>query len=138
MHELAICQSLIDEVGRVAAAHRARGATRVVIAIGPLSGVDCGLLARAFEMARSGTAAAGATLEIEPVPVLVHCPRCGVETRARASALLCGRCGDWRVDLASGDELMLKSVELELETDSPAAPLERNPPVLAALGCDGS
>ena len=40
MHELSICQGLIREVERVAAAARARDVVAIVVAIGPLSGVE--------------------------------------------------------------------------------------------------
>ena len=117
MHELAVCQSLIREVERAAAANRAVAAVRVAVAIGPLSGVDGGSLARAFEIARADTVAAQAVLEIETVPVRVGCAACGHESEVPANALVCARCGNWRVELKSGDELLLKSVELELGRD---------------------
>lgn len=30
--------------------------------------------------------------------------------------LLCGACGDWHTRIISGDELLLESVELEMDT----------------------
>ena len=38
---------------------------RIVLEVGPLSGVEPALLARAFEVARAGSCAAGAALSIE-------------------------------------------------------------------------
>jgi Zn finger protein HypA/HybF involved in hydrogenase expression len=34
------------------------------------------------------------------------------------NALLCGKCSAWRVELKSGDELMLKRVELALDAEA--------------------
>jgi hydrogenase nickel incorporation protein HypA/HybF len=113
MHELSICQGLVKEATHVASAQRAARVTRIVVAIGPLSGVEAPLLERAFTVARAGTIAHSAILEIEMIPVRVWCGDCNAETPAAANRLLCGKCGDWKVQLKSGDELILKSVELE-------------------------
>ncbi|MCB1493360.1 MAG: hydrogenase maturation nickel metallochaperone HypA [Rhodobiaceae bacterium] len=112
MHELAVCQSLIRETEKVAEKHGARRVTRLVVAIGPLSGVEAPLLERAFEIARFGTVADGAVLEIETMPVTVWCGDCEAESVVPANALLCDRCGTWKVSVRSGDELLLKRLEL--------------------------
>ena len=95
--------------------------TGIVVAVGPISGVEPMLLERAFTIARAGTIAENATLEIEDVPVVVWCESCGVETSAAANGILCGQCGTWKVDLRSGDELLLKRVELNCTEDTAAA-----------------
>jgi hydrogenase nickel incorporation protein HypA/HybF len=112
MHELAICQSLLREVERVAATHGARDVARIVVAIGPLSNVEAPLLARAFGVARGGTIAEHAELGFEITSVRVWCEACAILSEVPASALLCGKCGDWRIDVRSGDELLLMRVEL--------------------------
>jgi hydrogenase nickel incorporation protein HypA/HybF len=112
MHELAMCQSLLGEVERIAAQHRASAVTEVVVTVGPLSGLEPQLLGRAFEIARCGTSAERATLVFEEMPVVVRCSICETETAVAANALLCGKCGTWRVELKSGDEMVLKRVEL--------------------------
>ncbi len=120
MHELAVCQALLDEVERVAAASGARAVRRIQISIGPLSGVEAGLLARAFSVARAGGIAEHASLELEETPVRVHCPACGKDSDAAANRLLCASCGGWRVRLISGDELLLRQVELDRDDMVPA------------------
>jgi len=111
MHELAICQALLARVESIAREYAA-SVTRVRVSIGPLSGVEPGLLERAYPIACAGTAAEGSELAIERAPVRVRCRSCGVESAASANRLLCGACGDWHTDLASGDELLLLNVEL--------------------------
>ena len=121
MHELAICQGLLSEIGRVAAAHGADELTKIVIAIGPLSGVEPQLLERAFSVARVGTVAHRASLQIETSPVTVWCKTCEIETKVASNALLCGTCGTWQVQLKSGDELLLKRLELADMAEATAA-----------------
>lgn len=112
MHELSVCRSLLGEVERIATLHAAVEIVEIVIAIGPLSGVEAQLLERAFEVARAGTIAHGARLRIESEPVVVWCRDCDVETRVAPNALLCSACGTWRVAVKSGDALLLKRIEL--------------------------
>jgi hydrogenase nickel incorporation protein HypA/HybF len=113
MHELSVCQGLLNDVARIAAAHRAAHVIRITVAVGPLSGVEALLLKRAFIVARQGTVAHAAVLETEIASIMVWCRACNIETLAEANRLLCGQCGDWRVQLKSGDDLLLKSIELE-------------------------
>lgn len=121
MHELSVCLSLLTEVERIAAQHRARAVTEIVVAIGPLSGIEPGLLERAFDIARSGTIADRAALVFEHTTVVVWCKDCARETPVAANALLCGKCGTWQVELRSGDELVLKRLELADVAESVAA-----------------
>ncbi|MDR3473497.1 MAG: hydrogenase maturation nickel metallochaperone HypA [Devosia sp.] len=117
MHELSVCQGLLAEVARIAAANRAIRVMRISVAVGPLSGIEAQLLERAFTIARSGTIAADAELDTETTEIRVWCAACGVESAAAASRLLCAQCGDWHVQLRSGDQLLLKRVEIETSTD---------------------
>ncbi len=114
MHELSVCQALIRQVDEVARRHGARRVKAIHLDIGPLSGVEPELLRRAYDLAAAGSAAQDALLCIEAAPVRVHCEDCGAETAAEINRLLCARCGAWRTRLVSGDEMLLRSVELDL------------------------
>ena len=112
MHELAVCQALIDQVEEIALRERADQVLSIHLGIGPLSGVEPRLLEQAFSIARAGGVAAGAELLIDNLPVQVSCDQCGQTTDALPARLLCGACGNWRTRLVSGDELQLLHVEL--------------------------
>ncbi|MCB1724266.1 MAG: hydrogenase maturation nickel metallochaperone HypA [Gammaproteobacteria bacterium] len=112
MHELSVCQALVEQVVRVAREHGAGSVARVTIGVGALSGTEPALLRQAYPIACAGTPAEGSTLEINERPIRVRCALCGAETDARANRLLCGACGDWHTQLLSGDELLLEQVEL--------------------------
>ncbi len=118
MHELAICQSLIDQVEVIALERKAQSVTTIVIGMGPLSGVEAQLLKNAYPVASAGTIAEDAELVIEHLPIKVKCTQCGSESDALPNKLICKQCGDWRTTLISGDEMMLMSVELEKRKDS--------------------
>ena len=113
MHELAVCQALMAQVEAIASREGAARVMAIALRIGPLSGVEPGLLAHAFPLAAAGTRAADAELRIEALPVRVRCSGCGAESEAAPNRLLCAVCGDYHTRLLSGDELLLASVELE-------------------------
>jgi len=117
MHELAICQSLMDQVETIALERNAQSVTLIVVAMGPLSGVEAQLLKNAYPLASAGTVAENAELVIEYLPIRVRCTQCDSESDALPNKLVCKQCGDWRTTLISGDELMLMSVELEKTKD---------------------
>lgn len=113
MHELAICQSLMNQVESIAAERNAQSVTTIIIGMGPLSGVEAQLLKNAYPIASAGTVAENAELIIEYLPIRVSCSQCGCESDALPNKLVCKECGDWRTTLISGDELILMRVELE-------------------------
>ncbi len=121
MHELSICKSLLREVERVAARNDAADVSKVTVTVGPLSGVEPMSLVRAFDVARMGTLAEHAVLEVETLPAVVWCRVCALETPVAANALLCGSCGTWQVELKSGSELLLTRVELTGNASAVAA-----------------
>ena len=118
MHELAICQSLMEQVESIANERDAKCVTSITIGIGPLSGVEFQLLKNAYPIASAGTVAEDAELIIEHLPIKVRCNQCGAESDALPNKLTCKQCGDWRTTLISGDEMMLMSLELEKQKDS--------------------
>ncbi len=113
MHELAICQALMNQVESIAAERNASSVVSIVVGMGPLSGVEAQLLKHAYPVASAGTVAEGAELVIENLPVRIKCTECGNESDALPNKLVCKVCGDWRTTLISGDELILMRVELE-------------------------
>jgi hydrogenase nickel incorporation protein HypA/HybF len=117
MHELSVCQALLTQVEQVAQQHQATTVERLIVQVGVLSGIEPELLQQAFSIARmTSPIAQHSVLVLESLPIRVHCSRCDRESTATANRLICGHCGEWQTRLVSGDELLLKSVELVTET----------------------
>lgn len=112
MHELAICQSVLRQVLALANTHKANRVGRICLTIGPLAGVEPFSLLCAFPLVAAGTLCQGAQVQIEAGAVRVSCSVCGAASDAKPNRLLCAACGDWRVRVTSGDEMLLSSVEL--------------------------
>lgn len=113
MHELSVCMSLLEQVAAIAAERSAVSVVKIELDIGPLSGVEADLLRNAYPIAAAGTIAETAELIIHEADIVVRCTDCGAETPAIPNRLVCGACGDYRTQVVSGDEMILKSLELE-------------------------
>lgn len=126
MHELAVAQALVEQVEAVIDQHNATSASLIRVRIGPLAGVVAELLATAFPLAAAGSRMKHAQLEFTHAPIRVRCQTCGADTEAAMNRLICGACGDWHTQILSGDELLLESVELAMDTPHPS-PLTPHP-----------
>lgn len=113
MHELSVCQGLMRQVQRIAQENNATAVSRILLRIGGLSGIEPPLLMRAFEIARMGTLAENAELEIEEGPVVVKCQECGGSSVVPVNRLVCTYCGEWKVNVTQGEEMLLLSLDLE-------------------------
>lgn len=121
MHELSVCLALIEQVDRIARERKARTVSRIVVELGPLSGVEPSLLRHAYPLAAAGTVAEHAELEIKASDIVVKCGQCGAQSAATPNRLLCSDCGDFRTRVVSGDEMILQRVELASVNDNSAA-----------------
>jgi hydrogenase nickel incorporation protein HypA/HybF len=101
------------QVERIAAENDAVSVSRIALKVGALSGVEPDLLRHAFTIAREGTVAQSASLDVEEGPVRVSCRRCGASGEAAVNRLLCPNCNCWQVDVIKGEELLLLSLDLE-------------------------
>lgn len=119
MHELSVCLSLMEQVEQIARENEASSVTRIILNVGPLSGVEPELLRHAYPLAIAGTVAADAELVMESADIVVRCSQCDSETTVVPNKLLCGTCGDYRTQVISGDELTLMSVELDTSGAQP-------------------
>jgi hydrogenase nickel incorporation protein HypA/HybF len=120
MHELSVCLALLEQVQSIAQERGATRVERILLRVGPLSGVEPLLLKSAFPLAAAGTLAESAVLDIEAIPVRVHCSECGAETTARPNRLVCGRCGGFRARVISGEEMLLASLALRVPDQHPS------------------
>ena len=113
MHELAIAESVV----RIAADHAdGRRVTRVYLKVGHLRQVVPSALAFGFELVAQGTAVEGAELALEVVPATGLCRNCGEETRLQTFPLQCGACEAFDLQVLSGEELYVESLEMEEES----------------------
>ncbi|KJC56426.1 hydrogenase nickel incorporation protein HypA [Bradyrhizobium sp. LTSPM299] len=111
MHELGISRNIVAIVGDAAKGRRVR---RVTLEVGKLSGVMPDAIAFCFETVAKGTALDGATLEIRQIEGRARCDACDVEFTTATLFAPCA-CGSNRLTRLQGEELNIKSMELEAE-----------------------
>jgi hydrogenase nickel incorporation protein HypA/HybF len=116
MHELAIAESVVTSVLERTGERRV-GVVR--LRVGRLCAVVPDALTFSFELAAVGTPVAGARLDIEEHEARGHCRTCGADFVLADAFLLCG-CGSADVELLSGRELQIVSVEVEEPCAAPA------------------
>jgi hydrogenase nickel incorporation protein HypA/HybF len=114
MHELAVAQGLLDIVEQEARPYGGARVIRVQIRIGKLSTVVPDALRFAFEAVTRGGIAEGASLEIEEVPLAIRCHVCEKDFIVEEDPfMICPQCGAADVEMISGRELEIRSMEIE-------------------------
>jgi hydrogenase nickel incorporation protein HypA/HybF len=125
MHELSLAQSVIEIAEAEAKKHNATAVKTVKLRLGEFTGVVREALEFGFEIARRGTAAETAVLEIETVPLKTKCPKCEtVGRQIEDFCLICPKCGV-PVDVLSGREMQIDFIDLAeagdlCESEAPA------------------
>lgn len=110
VHELSLCGAVEATVIR----HAADRPVRLVrVRIGHLRQVVPDTLAWYWEMQTEGGPLAGSALAVDEVPAIVRCRACGVDTTLTVPILLCGSCDGADVELVSGEEFDIVSIELD-------------------------
>jgi hydrogenase nickel incorporation protein HypA/HybF len=109
MNELAIACSIVEHVAEAA---RGRKVHRITLEIGELSGVLPDAIAFCFPEIARGTTAATARLDIRQITGLAYCESCESEFPLKDRTAICP-CGSIRFHMVAGEELTLKSIDLE-------------------------
>jgi len=112
MHELSIAIGLIELAAEEAARQGNVRVATVYLRIGSLAGVVADALRFSFDLAAEGTPLEGAQLEIEEVPVTVHCALCdGDHIVVDSQRIRCPIC-DEPAAVVGGRELELAALEV--------------------------
>lgn len=111
MHELALCESVLDIVCRHAATHGVTRITVVRLELGALSCVDPDAIEFCFAAVADGTIAEGARIDIERVAGEAWCLDCGAMVTLIERYDPCPRCGGHHLRIAQGDEMRVKELE---------------------------
>jgi hydrogenase nickel incorporation protein HypA/HybF len=111
MHEIAIVSSLFEIINRQVAEHGIESISRVHLKVGELAALEPMTLTACFETLALGTAAEGAQLTIETLPVTARCGPCGTVFRVIKYQFQCPDCHSDTVQLVGGKELYIDSLE---------------------------
>ncbi len=113
MHEMGIVMQIIEiATASIPAEMTGVRIGRVNLKIGKLSAVVPESLRFCFEIAAKETPLAGAELFIEEVPVKARCRTCRTEWTITGPAFNCTACNSGDIDILSGRELDIVSLEV--------------------------
>jgi hydrogenase nickel incorporation protein HypA/HybF len=114
MHEMGLTQGILDIAIEHADRANAKKITRINVKAGDLMSIVEDSMQFAFTYLSAGTIASGSRLLVERIPVVVHCDRCGVDSEVdKLDIYTCPKCGECFVELVSGREFFVDSIEVE-------------------------
>jgi hydrogenase nickel incorporation protein HypA/HybF len=109
VHELSICKSISDIVGRHAAG---RTVETVHVRIGKLRQIVPETLVYCWSLVSEGTALDGSKLEVESIPATIRCTLCEHTQVLTEAAFACASCDGRKVEIVAGEEFLITSLEL--------------------------
>ena len=122
MHELSITEHLLDYCIREAEKQRAEKIRTIRLCIGPMRDIVPDCIQIYLDMLSEGTIAEGARIETEYLPLNVRCRECGKTSEITPHDLRCPHCGGLHLEILSGKEFYIKSMEVDTDGDQSPAP----------------
>ena len=110
MHEMALAGAIVNTVIKHADDRRVRVIT---LRVGGMRQVVLDSLEFYFDFAAGDTCCEGAKLDLIRVATRLRCRACGEEWEPEIPAFRCPACAGSDVEVASGDEFEVESIEVE-------------------------
>jgi hydrogenase nickel incorporation protein HypA/HybF len=118
MHEFKIIQDIFPIIENVVRENHLKSVNKVYLQIGKLRQVVLEFLQFAFTTATKNTVAAGAELIIELIPITAKCRTCQRQFAVEENIYICPHCNNSNLEILTGKEIVLVSVEGECDDSS--------------------
>lgn len=113
MHELALCENIVQTLRRSAEIEGFSQVTRIWLEVGSLAAVDMRALRFNFDLVARGTVAEAAMIEINEIPAHAWCMNCSRTVEVYERFARCSFCGNPDLSLAGGAELKIMRLEVK-------------------------
>ncbi len=113
MHELAVTESILQIALKHAQQAQASRVSDLYLVIGRLSSLVDDSVQFYWEILTEGTLCAGSKLHFKRVPAQLICLDCGKPYQLDSELEPCPACGSAKVQVTSGDQFFLDSIEIE-------------------------
>lgn len=113
MHEYSITESILSLAMEKAGAANAGRIKRINLVVGELSGIVPECVQFYFDAISKDTIAGGAELVFEVRPTKVRCHKCQAVFTPKDSDWSCPDCREMAIEIVSGRECYMESIEVE-------------------------
>ena len=113
MHEYAITESLLRTASDYASRNAAKRVLSLNLVIGELSGIIDDSVQFYWDMISEDSMCEHAKLNFEKMPAKFRCLDCQLEFEMDGELSPCPACQSINIKVVSGDEFLLKSIEIE-------------------------
>lgn len=113
MHEMSIAEGIVDIALQTLAANQGTVVHAIQLRVGVMSGVEPDALQFCFTAVTKNTAAAGASLQIEMIPLRGKCLDCDYEFSVADYVFKCPQCGSLAIQTITGRELQVASIDMD-------------------------
>ncbi len=113
MHEMALCESVIEIIAEEAKRHAFTRVRAVRLEIGTLGSVEPEAMRFCFDAVSRGTVAESARLEVIDVPGRAWCMSCSTGVVITRRLDPCPECGGYQLQVTAGDDLRVRELEVE-------------------------
>lgn len=121
MHELSITESILRTSLEEADKRHASKITAIRLRLGPFSGIVPECIQTYLDLLAEGTIAEGAVIKAVTLPLRIRCRDCGAENEITRHHIACPVCGSLRLQILSGKEFMIESLEVEIDGNQGAS-----------------
>jgi hydrogenase nickel incorporation protein HypA/HybF len=113
MHEMGIAMQIVEiSIASIPEDMENARVEKVNLKVGKLSAVVPESLRFCFQIAAQDTPLYGADLNIEEIPIIARCSDCLIEWTISEPVFRCRECGSGSLEIISGRELDIHSIEI--------------------------
>lgn len=112
MHEMSVCEGLLQNLEEIARRENAKAITKVRLEIGCFAGIEIEALKFAYEVITKGSIANNSQLIIIEQNAKATCFECGHEFETETRICLCPKCNSAKILANGGDALKIKDLEI--------------------------
>jgi len=113
MHEMSLCESILDILEQQASEQNYHKVSTVWLEIGTLSSVEPDAMHFCFDAVMQGSIADKARLEIVTVQGQAWCSLCNKNVIIEQRYDTCPVCGDFQLQINDGEQMRIKELEVE-------------------------
>lgn len=113
MHEYSVTKSLVDLCNKEAEGNGIRKISKIYLKIGKFTGFSPSSIQFYFDYLKSDTRCSNAKIIFDEIPIRIRCKDCNKEYVIDEPILICPDCGKPIIEILTGREFYVESVEGE-------------------------